>query len=106
MIQGEAEMGVSAGDKLIVTVAVTGSVTPTNKTSRIPITPQEIADSAIACYREGASIAHIFEDNLYLAKGVLEQTNAQFVKKVAEIARLLGRELARPDEAREILMMK
>jgi uncharacterized protein (DUF849 family) len=46
-------------DKLIVTVAVTGSVTPTDKTPKIPVTPKEIADSAVECYREGASIAHI-----------------------------------------------
>lgn len=46
-------------DKLIVTVAVTGSVTPTDKTPTIPVTPKEIADSAIECHREGASIAHI-----------------------------------------------
>lgn len=46
-------------DKLIITVAVTGSVTPTHKTPNIPITPKEITDSAIECYREGASIVHI-----------------------------------------------
>jgi len=46
-------------DKLIVTVAVTGSVTPTDKTPNIPVTPKEIADSAIGCHREGASIVHI-----------------------------------------------
>jgi len=46
-------------DKPIVTVAVTGSVTPTDKTPKIPVTPKEIADSAVECYREGASIAHI-----------------------------------------------
>ncbi|NIM97959.1 MAG: 3-keto-5-aminohexanoate cleavage protein [candidate division Zixibacteria bacterium] len=46
-------------DKLIVTAAVTGSVTPTDKTPHIPVTPKEIADEAIACYHEGASVAHI-----------------------------------------------
>jgi len=46
-------------DKLIVTAAVTGSVTPTDKTPHIPVTPEEIADEAIACYHEGASVAHI-----------------------------------------------
>lgn len=45
--------------KLIVTVAVTGSVTPSDKTPNIPVTPKEIADSAIECCREGASIVHI-----------------------------------------------
>jgi uncharacterized protein (DUF849 family) len=52
-------MRIGEMDKLIVTVAVTGSVTPTDKTPKIPVTPKEIADSAVECYREGASIAHI-----------------------------------------------
>jgi len=50
-------------DKLIVTVAVTGSVTPTDKTPTIPVTPKEIADSAIECCRAGASIVHIHVRN-------------------------------------------
>ena len=44
-----------------------------------------------------------FEDNLYLEKGVLAKSNGEMVAKVVELAKLLGREIATPDEAREIL---
>ena len=43
------------------------------------------------------------EDNLYIAKGQLAKSNAEPVAKVKEIARLLGREAATPDEARKII---
>ena len=44
-----------------------------------------------------------FEDNVYLSKGVLAKSNAELVEKVVRIAKELGREIATPDEAREIL---
>lgn len=44
-----------------------------------------------------------FEDNLYLEKGVLAKSNGVLVEKVVRIAKELGREIATPDEAREIL---
>jgi uncharacterized protein (DUF849 family) len=47
-----------------------------------------------------------FEDNLYIKKGVLATSNAEMVKKVAEIANLLDREVATPKEARQILKLK
>ncbi|MBE8539473.1 3-keto-5-aminohexanoate cleavage protein [Geoglobus acetivorans] len=46
------------------------------------------------------------EDNLYLEKGRLAKSNAELVKKMARIARELGREPATPDEARKILGLK
>jgi 3-keto-5-aminohexanoate cleavage enzyme len=44
-----------------------------------------------------------FEDNLYLERGQLAESNAQFVEHAADLARRLGRVVATPDEAREIL---
>lgn len=44
-----------------------------------------------------------FEDNIYLSKGVLAQSNAELVEKVVRIASELSREIASPGEAREIL---
>jgi 3-keto-5-aminohexanoate cleavage enzyme len=44
-----------------------------------------------------------FEDNLYLEKGVLAQSNGELVEKVVKLAKLLGREIASPAEARGIL---
>ena len=46
-------------EKVIITAAVTGS-TPTRELNpAIPYSPQEIAQSAIECWRAGAAIAHI-----------------------------------------------
>ena len=47
-----------------------------------------------------------FEDNLYIEKGVLAKSNGELVDKAVQIAKLLGREIATPDEAREILSIK
>jgi 3-keto-5-aminohexanoate cleavage enzyme len=47
-----------------------------------------------------------FEDNVYIEKGVLAESNAQLVAKVARMAKELGREVATPDEARQILGLK
>lgn len=47
-----------------------------------------------------------FEDNVYLEKGVLAKSNGELVEKVVRIAKELGREIATPDEAREILGLK
>lgn len=44
-----------------------------------------------------------FEDNPYFSKGVLAKSNAELVARVARIGRDLGREIANPDEARELL---
>lgn len=47
-----------------------------------------------------------FEDNVYLSRGVLAKSNGELVEKVVRIAKELGREIATPDEAREILGLK
>ncbi|WP_025640763.1 3-keto-5-aminohexanoate cleavage enzyme [Schnuerera ultunensis] len=47
-----------------------------------------------------------FEDNVYLERGVLAKSNGELVEKVVRIAKELGREIASPDEAREILELK
>ena len=44
-----------------------------------------------------------FEDNIYIQKGIQAKSNAEMVEKVVRIARELGREVATPKEAREIL---
>jgi 3-keto-5-aminohexanoate cleavage enzyme len=46
-------------EKLIITAAITGSRIPRSRTPYIPITPEEIAQSAFECCEAGASIAHI-----------------------------------------------
>ncbi len=44
-----------------------------------------------------------FEDNIYYSKGVLARSNADFVTRIARIGTDLGRTIATPDEARDLL---
>lgn len=46
-------------DKVIITVAVTGSMPTRAQHPRLPITPAEIADAAHECFNEGATIVHV-----------------------------------------------
>jgi len=45
------------------------------------------------------------EDNLFYRKGELAESNAQLVGRIVRLAAELGREVATPDEAREILAL-
>lgn len=45
--------------KLIITAAITGSGITKQRTPHIPITPKEIADSAVEACEAGAAIVHI-----------------------------------------------
>jgi 3-keto-5-aminohexanoate cleavage enzyme len=44
-----------------------------------------------------------YEDNLYYSKGVLAKSNAELVARIARIGSELGRKVATPSEARELL---
>ncbi len=46
-------------EKVIITAALTGAVTPKESNPTIPLTPQEIADEAYACWKAGAAVVHI-----------------------------------------------
>lgn len=46
------------------------------------------------------------EDNIYIAKGVLAESNAQLVDKIVQIANEMGREIASPYDTRKILGLK
>ena len=58
---------------------------------------------AAATISMGGHVRVGFEDNLYLEKGVLAKSNGEMVEKAVKLAKLLGREVATPAEAREIL---
>ena len=45
--------------KVIVTVAQTGAFHGKDANPNLPITPQEIADSAYDCYNAGTAVVHI-----------------------------------------------
>ena len=51
----------------------------------------------------GGNIRVGLEDNLYISKGALAKSNVEPVVKIKEIATLLDRKIATPNEAREIL---
>jgi 3-keto-5-aminohexanoate cleavage enzyme len=46
-------------DKLIITCAITGSRVTREQTPYVPLTPEEIIDSAVEAYQAGAAIVHI-----------------------------------------------
>lgn len=56
-------------DKLIISVGVTGSRTTREQTPYIPITPVEIAQSAIDAQKAGASILHVHVRDLETGLG-------------------------------------
>jgi len=51
----------------------------------------------------GGHIRVGMEDHVFYRKGELAKSNAQFVERIARIAREYGRDIASPDEAKEIL---
>lgn len=54
----------------------------------------------------GGNVRVGMEDNVLYSKGVLAESNAQFVERAARVIREYGNEVATPDEAREILGLK
>jgi uncharacterized protein (DUF849 family) len=54
----------------------------------------------------GGNVRVGLEDNLFVAKGILAKGSWELVEKVVRLARELGREIATPDEARQILGLK
>ncbi len=61
---------------------------------------------AMAAIIDGGHVRVGFEDNVYLSKGVLAKSNGELVSKVVRMAKELGREIANPAEARQILGLK
>ena len=53
----------------------------------------------------GGNVRVGFEDNIYLERGHKAASNGELVAKVVALAKLLGREVATPDEARRILSL-
>lgn len=46
-------------NKTIITAALTGAVTPKDINPHIPLTPEEIAEDAVKCWKAGAAVVHI-----------------------------------------------
>ena len=60
-------------EKLIITAAITGSRTPKEKSPYIPITPEEIATSAIDAVNAGAAVVHIHVRDLNTKLGTQDR---------------------------------
>ena len=54
----------------------------------------------------GGNVRVGMEDSLWIGPGKLAESNAQQVTKARQISEGLGLEIATPDEAREILVLK
>lgn len=86
-------------------VFMAGSVPPgsTWTATGIGKTCWDIVAATIAL---GGHVRVGFEDNVYMSKGVLAKSNGEMVERVVQMAKLMNREIATPDEAREILGLK
>ncbi|MDR1266693.1 MAG: 3-keto-5-aminohexanoate cleavage protein [Propionibacteriaceae bacterium] len=69
--------------KVIISAALTGAVTPQSLNPHIPITPEEIAQDAYACWRAGAAIVHL---HMRDDEGLGTMDKAKFVDTVQRIA--------------------
>ena len=72
-------------------------------TTAAPASAAPIAAMAAAM---GGNVRVGLEDSLWLGAGKLAESNAAQVTKVRQIIEGLGLEIASPDEAREILVLK
>lgn len=63
-------------------------------------------DIVAATIALGGHVRVGFEDNVYMSKGVLAKSNGEMVERVVQMAKLMNREIATPDEARAILGLK
>lgn len=83
-------------------VFMVGSIPPGSTWTAAGIGRWEF-EIAAATIIMGGHVRVGFEDNLYIEKGVLAKNNGELVEKVVALAKILGREIATPDEARKIL---
>jgi 3-keto-5-aminohexanoate cleavage enzyme len=63
-------------------------------------------DSIYGTIALGGNIRVGFEDNIYYSKGRLAKNNAELVERAARIAKDCGRELARPEDVRQMLKLR
>ena len=87
--------------KLNIQLAPTGIVPTKEENPSVPLTPDEIIGQTIQAYRMGVSSVHIHARD----EGGRPTTRKEIVRKVIDMARILGREVASPQEAREILAL-
>ena len=97
-------LGVQMNASIRDLVFMAGSI-PQDSTWTATGIGKEAWNIAAATIAMGGHVRVGFEDNVYLEKGVLAKSNGEMVDKVVSIAKLLGRPIASPNEAREILSL-
>lgn len=94
-------------ENVIITCAVTGAGDTVGKSEHVPVTPEQIADSAIAAARAGAAVVHIHvrdpetgqgsrDVNLY--RETVERIRASDVDVVLNLTAGMGGDLVIDDE--------
>jgi len=73
--------------------------------SVIGVGAAEINLSTMAIHM-GGHVRVGLEDNIYIKRGQLAQSNAELVEKIVDLAGVLDREVAAPDDARRMLGLK
>ena len=69
---------------VFITCAVTGAGDTTAKSPHVPVTPQQIAESAIDAARAGAAVVHIHVRDPHTGKG---SRNTEYYAEVVERVR-------------------
>ncbi len=69
---------------VIISCAVTGAGDSTGRSDKVPVTPQQIADSAIEAAKAGAAIAHIHVRDIETGKG---SRDVELFRETVEIVR-------------------
>jgi 3-keto-5-aminohexanoate cleavage enzyme len=78
------------------------SIPPGSTWSAIGASKDQLAINTMSILL-GGHVRVGMEDSVYYRRGELAKTNAQFVERIVDLSRTLGREIATPNEAREIL---
>ncbi|MGH2711417.1 MAG: 3-keto-5-aminohexanoate cleavage protein [Actinomycetota bacterium] len=94
--------GISANARNLAHMA---SVVPGGSTWGVIAISREQWSMVGASASLGGNLRVGFEDNFYLPSGEMASSNGELVEAAAEIARLQGRVVAEPDEARRLLSL-
>jgi uncharacterized protein (DUF849 family) len=100
-------IGASVEDLLMMKQAADRLIGSGNHTWSVAGAGRHQLGSCVTAVRLGGHVRVGLEDNLYIRKGVLAQSNSEQVEKIKELAyEITGREHATPDEARTRLSLK
>lgn len=78
---------------------------PPGSTWGVSVIGKEHVDLSVIAMALGGHVRVGLEDNVYYTRGVLA-TNIALVKRMVNIAKAMGRDIATPAEAREILTLR